>query len=185
MPVSWTETPEDGYIEFTATYPMNLRHFFGPNTKVSVDFAFTDKTTLQQRVIGTKWHYGIYINGSSRFSYQTSTNENQSAGAVDMGVPADTLRHTGIIDAPGKRFIHITAGVTNSTKAFKSQKTETATWPLFLCGAANAAKATSASAAAELIANELCATLINGLPFLISTARPTAAAGDCHRPSIR
>ena len=139
MPVSWTETPEDGYIEFTATYPMNLRHFFGPNTKVSVDFAFTDKTTLQQRVIGTKWHYGIYINGSSRFSYQTSTNENQSAGAVDMGVPADTLRHTGIIDAPGKRFIHITAGVTNSTKAFKSQKTETATWPLFLCGASNAA----------------------------------------------
>ena len=139
MPVSWTETPEDGYVEFTATYPMNLRHFFGPNTKVSVDFAFTDKTTLQQRVIGTKWHYGIYINGSSRFSYQTSTNENQSAGAVDMGVPADTLRHTGIIDAPGKRFIHITAGVTNSTKAFKSQKTETATWPLFLCGAANAA----------------------------------------------
>ena len=139
LPVSWTETPEDGYIEFTATRPMNLRHFFGPKTKVAVDFALTDKTTKQQRIIGTKWHYGIYFNGSSRFSYQTSTNENMSAGAVDMGLSVDTLRHTGIIDAPGKRFIHVTAGITNSTKAFKSQKTETATWPLFLCGAANSA----------------------------------------------
>ena len=26
MPVTWTEAPEDGYIEFTATRPMNLRH---------------------------------------------------------------------------------------------------------------------------------------------------------------
>lgn len=139
LPVSWTEAPEAGYIEFTATRPMNLRHFFGPKTKIAVDFALSDKTTKQQRIIGTKWHYGIYFNVNSRFSYQTSTNENMSAGAVDMGLSVDTLRHTGIIDAPGKMFIHMTAGITNSTKAFKSQKTETATWPLFLCGAANSA----------------------------------------------
>ena len=141
LPVSWTETPEDGYIEFTATRPMNLRHFFGPKTKVAVDFALTDTTTKQQRIIGTRWHYGIYINGDtpSKFSYQSSTNVSQSAGAVNSGIFANTLRHTGILDAPARTFVHMTGGVTNKTMAFKSQKTETSTWPLFLCGAANSA----------------------------------------------
>ena len=139
MPVSWTETPEDGYIEFTATYPMNLRHFIGPNTKVAVDFALTDTTTKQQRIIGIRWHYGIYFNGSNRFSYQSSADENTSTSAVDSQQPVDKLRHTGIIDVPGKVFVHTTSGITNKTMTLTAPTTTTSTWPLFLCGAANAA----------------------------------------------
>ena len=139
LPVSWTETPEDGYIEFTATRPMNLRHFIGPKTKVAVDFALTDKTTKQQRIIGIRWHHGIYFNGSSKFSYQSSADENTSTSAINIGIDVDTLRHTGIIDVPGKKFVHTTAGITNYTGTLTAPTTTTSTWPLFLCGAANSA----------------------------------------------
>ena len=139
LPVSWTETPEDGYIEFTATHPMNLRHFIGPKTKVAVDFALTDKTTKQQRIIGIRWHHGIYFNGSSKFSYQSSADENTSTSAINIGIDVDTLRHTGIIDVPGKKFVHTTAGITNYTGTLTAPTTTTSTWPLFLCGAANSA----------------------------------------------
>ena len=139
LPVSWTETPEDGYIEFTATHPMNLRHFIGPKTKVAVDFALTDTTTKQQRIIGIRWHHGIYFNGSSKFSYQSSADENTSTSAINIGIAVDTLRHTGVIDVPGKKFVHATAGITNYTGTLTAPTTTTSTWPLFLCGAANSA----------------------------------------------
>ena len=140
LPVSWTETPEeDGYIEFTATRPMNLRHFIGPKTKIAVDFALTDKTTKQQRIIGIRWHYGIYFNGNTRFSYQSSADENTSTTALDIGIAVDTLRHTGVIDVPGRKFVHTTAGITNYTGTLTAPTTTTSTWPLFLCGAANSA----------------------------------------------
>ena len=140
LPVSWTEAAEeDGYIEFTATRPMNLRHFIGPNTKIAVDFALTDKTTKQQRIIGIRWHYGIYFNSSSKFSYQSSADENTSTTALDIGIAVDTLRHTGVIDVPGKKFVHTTAGITNYTGTLTAPTTTTSSWPLFLCGAANSA----------------------------------------------
>ena len=144
LPVSWTEAAEeDGYIEFTATRPMNLRHFIGPNTKIAVDFALTDKTTKQQRIIGIRWHYGIYFNGSSKFSYQSSADENTSTSAINTGLAVDTLRHTGVIDVPGKKFVHTTVGITNFTGTLTAPTTTTSTWPLFLCGASTSANGES------------------------------------------
>ena len=144
LPVSWTEAAEeDGYLEFTATRPMNLRHFIGPKTKVAVDFALTDKTTKQQRIIGIRWHHGIYFNGNYRFSYQSSADENTKTTAIDMGIAVDTLRHTGVIDVPEKKFVHTTAGITNAVGALTAPTTTTSTWPLLLCGASTSANGES------------------------------------------
>lgn len=131
---------EDLYLEFKAVRPMNLRHFMGPQTKVLVDFALVDTTTKQQRIVGIKWHHGIYVNGSGGLTFQSQEGLSGSGDKKNTVTNAvDTLRHIGIIDVPAKKHVYMTAGVTNAVMPFTNPTAATTDSPLFLCGASNGA----------------------------------------------
>lgn len=140
QPVRWTEASEDGYLEFMAIYPLNLRHYMGPGTKIAVDFALTDTLQQQQRIIGIKWHHGIYVNSSLGLTFQSCEGLTTTGDKKNSLVSAvDTARHVGIIDVPAKKHVYLTEGVTNSVMSFTNPTSATTDHPIFLCGASNSA----------------------------------------------
>lgn len=139
QPVAF-ERGEERYLDFTGQRPMNLRSFMGPKTKIAVDYRLLEiGPRLQQRVIGIKWHHGIYNNGSGNVTFQsceglTTTGDKKNA----VFGKTDTRRHVGVIDVPAKRHVYVT-GTTTNTASFTHPTSATTDHPIFLAGASNSA----------------------------------------------
>ena len=66
---------EDAYVEATGEQAVLLDYYATPRTRVLVDFAYMDATTLQQRILGSTTDlksglsFGSYINGGGCFAF--------------------------------------------------------------------------------------------------------------------
>lgn len=150
------EIPDtDGYIEACggSSYSgVNTRHFFGPKTKVVVDFMMLD-TTNQRRVFGIdKIAAGtcgsFYVNGSGLFSFYVG-----DAGLDDgrsTGCTADKRRHTAVLDRKNNVAYLMTDGAKHGSTVLdngtKGATTTTSVLPMMLFSSTPSATALSVDA---------------------------------------
>ena len=140
------ETVDDPYIQSAGTDAINLGLGPSPKLKVEVDYALTDTTKLQQRIVGQDTtsstpRISIYQNGSGYITLAAviSTSDwNQNAGAVNTGAGNETDRHTAIVDCGERKLSFMTGVTTNWTYSATVPEVATcATRPLGLFGNPN------------------------------------------------
>ena len=93
-------TDDTCYVESTAGTYIDTGYYPCPETKIEVDFQFTDATTTQQRVFGIEDQNSLssvfYINSLKIFTF---SHKDGSVVGIQTGLTADTGRHTAILDA--------------------------------------------------------------------------------------
>jgi len=115
----------DAYLESDGTQAINTEYLIkGSESRIEADFAFLDMhkvgSDYQQRAFGKLWQKDntseidavFYINGSGNFMFAFG---NAAVNTRGPSVPADSLRHTAVIDGYHSRLHFITGGVTNKT----------------------------------------------------------------------
>ena len=137
---------DDPYIQSAGTDAINLGLGASPKLKIEVDYALTDTTKTQQRIVGQDTspstpRISIYQNGNGPITLAAviSTSDwNQSVGAVNTGAGNDTDRHTAIVDC-GERTLSFMTGVTTNWtySATVPEVVTCATRPLGLFGNPN------------------------------------------------
>ena len=103
---------EDVYVEYvqsdrTQKHTVNVGYKPNPRTKIVVDYAFVDTTTVQQRVFGITGEPGSaavqhYINGASNLAYTCYNDANAGWWALSPNTKATTARRTFILDIPSR-----------------------------------------------------------------------------------
>lgn len=129
---------DDGYVESSGNVGVNSRYFFNPKARIEVDYALTDTKPGQQRIWGMDGmapRASFYVQGNLNIAFgcgDTFVNSD-----TQTGLPADTLRHTAIIDVNNKTAAFVTGVTTNwSNNAILDTHvpTTTATRPLGIFG---------------------------------------------------
>ena len=98
----------DAYLESTGESGLNARMVIGADIRAEVDFAFTD-TTPQQRVFGWNSRPSFYISGDNDFTFGVGPDPNWFYHATT--IPADTNRHTAVLDYFNRKLEIHTDGV--------------------------------------------------------------------------
>ena len=150
------EIPDtDGYIEACggSSYSgVNTRHFFGPKTKVVVDFMMLD-TTNQRRVfgidkIGAGTYGSFYVNGSGLFSFYVGDADLDDGRST--GCTADKRRHTAVLDRKNNVAYLMTDGAKHGSTVLdngtKGATTTTSVLPMMLFSSTPSATALSVDA---------------------------------------
>jgi tRNA threonylcarbamoyl adenosine modification protein YjeE len=103
---------EDVYVEYVQSdraqnHAVNVGYKPTPRTKIVVDYAFVDTTTVQQRVFGITGEAGSaaiqhYINGAGNLAYTCYNDANAGWWALSSATAATTDRRTFILDIPSR-----------------------------------------------------------------------------------
>ena len=88
----------DAYVESDGTSAMNARLRAFGDVRVEVDFAFRD-IEQQQRIFGADGRPCLYINYVSNYVFTVGP----AATIKELGIPADTLRHTAVVDYAARK----------------------------------------------------------------------------------
>jgi len=123
----------DAYVESDGTQFVNTGCFFGPNTRMEVDFALN--TTNDQQALAGQWSSdpttGFWRNGSGNMEFNFQ-------GWNSSGIKITALRHKAILDASGKVY-YKTGDTTIWSKTTLAAVTSTAAYPLGIFGVTTAA----------------------------------------------
>ena len=103
---------EDVYVEYvqsdrTQNHTVNVGYRPNSRTKIVVDYAFVDASTVQQRVFGITGEAGSaavqhYINGSGNIAYTCYNDANAGWWELSPKTKATTDRRTFILDIPSR-----------------------------------------------------------------------------------
>ena len=123
----------DAYVESDGTQFVNTGCFFGPDTRMEVDFALT--TTNNMQAVAGQWSSapttGFWRNGSGNMEFNFQ-------GWNSSGIKITALRHKAILDASGKVY-YKTGDTTTWNKTTLAAVTSTAAYPLGIFGVTTAA----------------------------------------------
>ena len=100
-------TEEDAYLQSTGAQIINSGYFMNKDSRIAVDFAFTDASVPQARLFGQDCNDHesnprrgtFYINGGGEFSF-SSCNANNWNG-TGIGMAADVKRHRAVLAISG------------------------------------------------------------------------------------
>ncbi len=100
-------TEEDAYLQSTGAQIINSGYFMNKDSRIAVDFAFTDASVAQARLFGQDCNDHesnprrgtFYINGGGEFSF-SSCNANNWNG-TGIGMAADVKRHRAVLSISG------------------------------------------------------------------------------------
>ena len=153
------------YLESDGSQFVNTGYYVGPNTKIELDYSFTDSFTEQMRIIdnfpsaqGSGLAATVYVSGSiasdtytlaiAGGDYRSATDWNPSTTrSVGDGTRAsycDAARRTLVIDEKDRRVSISENGTEVWHTTFSQPSTLTATFPLGLFGRTANAAATAA-----------------------------------------
>ena len=148
-----TDGATDSYLESDGTQGINTGYLVkGSRSRIECDFAFTDCTTnstgtanYQQRPFGQDYgpdfKSALYINGSGQFVFGFGNTFINNHGPF---IPADTKRHTAIIDGFHNRLYFITGSSTNSNYDISADAhSNNDTWPMGIFSTVTAQDASS------------------------------------------
>ena len=107
---------EGAYLESngSAGAGINSRYFFNPKSRIEVDYALTDASIKQARVWGmdaTSPMASLYVQGTLNVAFGSGDTFVNTDTAT--GLPADTLRHTAILDVANRQAVYMTGTTTN------------------------------------------------------------------------
>ncbi len=100
-------TEEDAYLQSTGAQIIDSGYFMNKDSRIAVDFAFTDASVEQARLFGQDCNDHesnprrgtFYINGGGEFSF-SSCNANNWNG-TGIGMAADVKRHRAVLSISG------------------------------------------------------------------------------------
>lgn len=138
---------EDVYVEYvqsdrTKNHTVNVGYRPNPRTKIVVDYAFVDTTTVQQRVFGITGEPGSaavqhYINGGGNLAYTCYNDANAGWWALSPNTKATTDRRTFILDIPSRYACVWQGGTYLSSHTHSVQVTNTTLRTLAIFGQQN------------------------------------------------
>ena len=119
------------YVEGSRTAAVPTGVMMTPDTKVVVDFAFTDPSRRTEWLFGCRGALGAsFVRGS--MNVYCWILENDAVSGQSSGYPVDTGRHTAVLDGPGRSVTVLTGAYTNFTRTISTTYTKDGTVPLAL-----------------------------------------------------
>ena len=110
------------YVEGSRTAAVPTGVMMTPDTKVVVDFAFTDPSRRTEWLFGCRGALGAsFVRGS--MNVYCWILENDAVSGQSSGYPVDTGRHTAVLDGPGRSVTVLTGAYTNFTRTISTTYT--------------------------------------------------------------
>ena len=100
-------TEEDAYLQSTGAQIIDSGYFMNKDSRIAVDFAFTDASVAQARLFGQDCNDHesnprrgtFYINGGGEFSFSSCDANNWNGTGI--GMAADVKRHRAVLSISG------------------------------------------------------------------------------------
>lgn len=132
---------DSGYVRSNRTKRdgqyLDTGYYVNPQTKIEVDFAMMDISTVQQRVFGADnvggLNLGLWVSANKKFAYRCSDSASDS---TETDVTVTGARRTFTLDVAAGTATLVQNGTTEHSGTVASSRTQTATTSLRLFGEA-------------------------------------------------